>query len=427
MTAELWRDREFMKLWAGQAVSELGTVVTRTALPIAAVLLLGATPIQMALLLTSASAAVLLFGLAAGAWTDRLQRRPIMIGADAVRAVALASVPGAAFAGVLRMEHLYAVVFVEAALGAAFDAAYRSYLPSLVGRGRLVEGNSKLEMASAVAEIGGPGLGGGLVQVVTAPLALLIDACSFVVSAVSLALIRTPEPRVVASADRGSIASEIGEGLRFVWRERTVRAMTAGGVVNRFFGGFYVLYTIYALTELRLPPILLGAVVSVGGVGSLVGAALAPRLGMRLGTGRAILIPWTASVALGVLTPLAAGPPLIAALFLFVPQLLGDGLATSGIVNLVALRQAVTPDALLGRVAATREVLFEAVAPAGAFAGAAVAEAIGIRGAFAVAVAGMALGVAIWWASPMRAVRRLPAPAPAAFSGVLPAAGEVGP
>ncbi|MDP9265693.1 MAG: MFS transporter, partial [Chloroflexota bacterium] len=243
MTTGLWRERDFMKLWTGQAVSELGSVVTRTALPIAAVLLLGATPLQMALLLTSASAAVLLFGLAAGAWIDRLRRRPIMIAADAVRAVALASVPAAAFAGVLRIEQLYAVVFVEAALGAAFDAAYRSYLPSLVGRARLVDGNSKLEMASAVAEIGGPGLAGGLVQVITAPLALLVDAFSFVVSAVSLALIRTPEPRVTPAAGRSSIGREIAGGLRFVWRERTLRAMTAGGVVNRFFGGFFVLYT----------------------------------------------------------------------------------------------------------------------------------------------------------------------------------------
>ena len=426
MSTGLWREADFMKLWAGQAVSELGSVVTRTALPIAAVLLLGATPVEMALLLTSASAAVLLFGLAAGAWIDRLRRRPIMIAADAVRALALASVPAAAFAGVLRIEHLYAVVFVEAALGAAFDAAYRSYLPSLVGRRRLVEGNSKLEMASAVAEIGGPGLAGALVQIITAPLALLVDACSFVVSAISLGLIRTPEPRVAPVVGRGSIASEIGEGLRFVWREPTVRAMTVGGVVNRFFGGFFVLYTIYALNELHLPPLLLGAVVSAGGVGSLVGAALAPRLGRRLGTGRAILLAWTGSVALGVLTPLAAGPPLIAALFLFVPQLFGDGLATAGIVNFVSLRQAITPDALLGRVAATREVLFEAVTPVGAFAGAAVAEAIGIRGAFAVAVGGFALGVTIWWASPIRRVRALPAAPPHPIAGAVPLA-EVAP
>ncbi len=428
MTTALWRDRDFVRLWTGQAVSELGSVVTRTALPIAAVLLLGATPTQLALLLTSGSVAVLLFGLAAGAWIDRLRRRPIMIVADAVRAIALASAPAAAFLGVLRIEHLYAIVFVEAALGAAFDAAYRSYLPSLVGRARLVDGNSKLEMASAVAEIGGPGIAGGLVQVITAPFALLVDACSFVVSAVSLWLIRTPELPVVPAADRRSIAREIGEGLRFMWRERTVRAMTAGGMVNRFFGGFFVLYTIYALNELRLSPILLGAVVSAGGVGSLVGAAIAPRLGGRLGTGRAIVMGWTASVALGVLTPLAAGPPLIASLFLFVPQLFGDGLATAGIVNMVALRQAITPDELLGRVAATREVLYAAVAPAGAFTGAAVAEAIGIRGALAVAVAGFGLAVGIWWASPIRRVRTVPgSPASRAFPGALPAGGEVGP
>ena len=160
VTASLWRHADFMKLWAGQTVSELGSVVTRTAVPLVALLVLGAGPLEMALLVVSASLAVLIVGFFAGAWVDRLRRRPLLIGADAIRAVLLFSIPAAYLAGVLRMEQLYVVVFLEGCLGALFDAAYPAYVPSLIGVDRVVEGNSKLATSSSLAEIGGPGLGG---------------------------------------------------------------------------------------------------------------------------------------------------------------------------------------------------------------------------------------------------------------------------
>ena len=176
VTASLWRHADFMKLWAGQTVSELGSVVTRTAVPLVALLVLGAGPLEMALLVVSASLAVLLVGFFAGAWVDRLRRRPLLIWADAIRAVVLFSIPAAYQMGVLRIEQLYVVVFVEGCLGALFDAAYPAYVPSLIGVDRVVEGNSKLATSSSLAEIGGPGLGGGLVQVIGAPLSILVDA-----------------------------------------------------------------------------------------------------------------------------------------------------------------------------------------------------------------------------------------------------------
>src|SRR3954469_20070688 len=194
MTPSLWRHGDFMKLWAGQTVSELGSVVTRTAVPLVAVLVLGAGPFQMALLVVSASLAVLLVGFFAGAWVDRLRRRPLLIAADVIRAVVLLSVPVAYVAGVLRIEQLYVVVFLEGCLAAFFDAAYPAYVPSLIGVDRVVEGNSRLATSSSLAEIGGPGLGGGLVQLIGAPFAVLVAAISFGVSAISLLLIRAPEP-----------------------------------------------------------------------------------------------------------------------------------------------------------------------------------------------------------------------------------------
>src|SRR6266542_2525820 len=193
MTASLWRHADFMKLWAGQTVSELGSVVTRTAVPLVALLVLAAGPFEMALLVVSASFGVLLVGLFAGAWVDRLRRRPLLISSDAIRAVLLLSIPAAHLAGALRIEQLYLVVFLEGCLGSLFDAAYPAYVPSLIGVDRMVEGNSKLATSSSLAEIGGPGLAGGLVQAIGAPLAIFVDAVSFVASAISLVLIRKRE------------------------------------------------------------------------------------------------------------------------------------------------------------------------------------------------------------------------------------------
>src|SRR3954466_9718015 len=218
MTPSLWRHADFMKLWAGQTVSELGSVVTRTAVPLVALLVLGAGPLEMALLIVAQSLAVLLIGLFAGAWVDRLRRLPLLIWADALRAGVLFSIPVAYIGGVLRIEQLYVVVFLEGCLAAFFDAAYPAYVPSLIGVDRVVEGNSKLATSSSLAEIGGPGLGGGLVQLVGGPVALLVDAISFVVSAISLMLIRSPEPARPRQTARRPIRSEILEGLRLVGR-----------------------------------------------------------------------------------------------------------------------------------------------------------------------------------------------------------------
>ena len=182
-TESLWQHQDFLKLWVGQTVSELGTVVTRTAVPLVALLVLGAGPRELAYLVISASAAVLLVGLVAGAWVDRLRRRPILISTDVIRAALLFWIPIAYALGALRIEQLYVVMFLESCLGALFDAAYPAYVPTLIGRDRLVEGNSRLATSSSIAEIGGPGFAGALVQIVSAPFAILVDAVSFVVSA----------------------------------------------------------------------------------------------------------------------------------------------------------------------------------------------------------------------------------------------------
>jgi MFS family permease len=397
-----------MKLWTGQTVSELGSVVTRTAVPLLALLVLGAGPFQMALLVVSASLAVLLVGLFAGVLVDRVRRRPLLIWADAIRAVLLFSIPAAYLAGALHIEQLYLVVFLEGCLGALFDSGYPAYVPTLIGVERVVEGNSKLATSASLAEIGGPGLGGGLVQLIGAPLAIVVDATSFVVSAISLVLIRSPEPARPPRTTATPIRHEIVEGLRLVSRHPVLVPLTLRSIMAHLAGSFYgVLYTIYLIQELHLNPILLGLVISAGGVGSLVGSLFASRLIGRFGLGPTLI--WTATGAsiIGVLTPLAGGPLFLATLMVFLPQLLGDGLQTIEEVAELSLIQGMVPDQILGRVNATLEFFSHGIAyPIGALSAAAVAGLIGVRGGIAIGWVGMAVSILVLVLSPLPRVRR---------------------
>jgi MFS family permease len=388
--------------------------------PLVALLVLGARPFEMAMLVVAASLAVLLVGLFAGAWVDRLRRRPLLIWADTIRAILLFSIPAAYLAGALRIEQLYVVVFLEGCFGAVFDAAYPAYVPSLIGVDRVVEGNSKLATSSSLAEIGGPGLGGGLVQLIGAPFAILVDAISFVISAISLILIRSPEPARPPRPSRIPIRHEILEGLRLVGRHPVLVPLTLRSVIAHVAGSFYgVLYTIYLIEDLHLSPLVLGVVVSAGGVGSLVGSFFASRVIARLGFGPALI--WTATGAsmIGVLTPLAGGPVALAALMVFLPQLIGDGLQTIEGVAELSLIQGVIPDRILGRVNATLEVFSHGIAyPLGALLAATLAGSIGVRAGIAIGWAGMAISILLLVLSPLPRVRQP--------SDVLVAEGQAG-
>jgi MFS family permease len=408
VSESLWRNTDFRKLWAGQTVSELGSVVTRTAIPLVALIVLGAGPLQFALLIVAASLAVLLVGLFAGAWVDRLRRRPLLIWADVIRAVLLFSIPAAYIAGFLRIEQLFLVVFLEGCLGALFDAAYPAYVPSLIGVDRVVEGNSKLATSSSLAEIGGPGLAGGLVQAIGAPLAILVDAISFAVSAVSLILIRGREPSRPPRTSGAPIRLEILEGLRLIQRHPVLLPLTLRSVTAHVAGSFYgVLYTIYLIHELHLSPLLLGIVVSAGGVGSLIGSFFASRAISRFGFGPALI--WTATGAsiIGVLTPLAGGPLVLATTMVFLPQLIGDGLQTIEGVAELSLIQGVIPDRILGRVNANLEVFSHGIAyPLGALLAAGLSGSVGVRGGIAIGWAGMAVSIMFLVFSPLPRIRR---------------------
>jgi MFS family permease len=404
----LWRHPDFMKLWAGQTISALGSVVTRTAIPLVALLVLGAGPLEMALLVVAASLATLLVGLFAGAWVDRLPRKPVLISTDLLRAILLFSIPVAYVANTLRIEQLYLVVFLESCLASFFDAAYPAYVPSLIGVDRVVDGNGKLATSASLAEIGGPGLGGGLVQLIGGPLAMLVDAISFLISAISLGLIRRPEPPRPVRQTETRIRQDILEGLRLVARHPILVPLTLRSVIAHVAGSFYgVLYTIFLIDELHLSPFMLGVVVSAGGVGALIGSLFASKAIARLGIGPALIWAATGASVVGILTPLAGGPVALAALMVFIPQLVGDGLQTIEGVAELSLIQGVIPDRILGRVNATLEVFSHGIAyPLGALLAAALAGSIGVRGGIFVGWAGMAVSILLLVRSPLPRVRR---------------------
>jgi MFS family permease len=405
----LWHNPDFLKLWAGQTISQMGSRITRDGLPLLAVITLGASPVQMGLLTALESLPVILAGLLVGVWVDRLQHRPVLIAADLGRGLLLLLIPLAAVTGWLRLEMLYLLVVLLGALTIFFDVAYVAYLPALVRREHVVEGNSKLSLTDSAAEIIGPGLAGVLVQTITAPLAILADALSFFGSVASLLAIRKPEPPLAPLENRRHWLEEAREGLALVWHDRRLRALAVAGAVLRLFGSMIgPLYGLYAIRVLGLGPAALGATIAVGGVGSLLGSLLAGPALRRLGTGRTLVSTLALGSFFTLLLPLAGGSPLRAMLFLIAAQLFGDALQTIYGINEVSLRQTLTPDRFLGRANAAVELLAAAAVPVGALLGGLIGELAGVRLALFVASSKGFLAALVLFVSPVYALVEFP-------------------
>lgn len=412
--AGLWRNADFIKLWLGMNVSFLGTQVSALAYPLTAVLVLRATPEDMGWLRATGTAASFLAGPFAGVIVDRVRRRPVLILTDLGLALLAASITAAFFAGVLSLGQLYAVQFLTGVLTIFSEVALMAYLPALVRREQLVQANSQVQASGAAVAIAGPGLAGLLVQALSAPVVVIFDAVSFVLSALCAALIRAPEPEPdggpenEASARRG-VWAEIVEGLRFVYGHELLRPLAQGIALHFLFTNvIYTLLVIYAVRELGVEPAPLGLVFAALGPGFLVGALMAPRAARRFGPGRVMTYAPLMIVAGLSLVPLARGPQAqVVAMLSAAHFVTACGIQLHGI-NLMSLRQAITPHRLQGRMTASFRYVNLLGAAAGALAAGALAGRVGLRATLAFGVCGLLLPFLRLFFSPVRRVREVP-------------------
>ena len=403
-SVNLWRHPDFLKLWSGQTVSLFGSLLTQFALPLLAALLLGAGAAEMALLAAAEVVPGLLLGFFAGVWVDRLRRRPLLIAADLGRALALVSIPAAATQGALHIGQLYAVALIVSVCGVFFDVAYPSYLPTLLKPRELVEGNAKLESSAALAEVSGWGIAGVLTQLAGAPLAILLDAVTFVVSAISLGAIRKREPRPGAGADheRRHMGREVRAGLRFVVADPARRMVTAAGALDSLFGNALgTLIVLYLVRDLHLAPVVMGAVFAVGGVSAFAGSLLVTRVSRRWPVGR-ILPGALLLYDVGALTiPLAGGRTPLAVALLVVGQSL-DAAHTLYSVTRLSWFQRTTPDRMQGRLHATLRVVEGGATVIGLALGGILGQMLGVRATLFLVCAGKLLGPLLLASAPVR-------------------------
>jgi MFS family permease len=411
----LWHHLGFRRLWIGETVSQFGTMVSQLALPLVAILVLHASTFEVGLLTALETVAFAVVGLPVGAWVERMRFRSVLIVNDLVRAAALGWIPLARLMGVLTIGQLYAVALVCSVSTVFFDVAYQSYLPQLVGRELLVEGNAKLQASESVSQIAGPSVGGLLVQALTAPYAVLVDALSFLWSAGYVTSIRDRSPRPERRPDR-HLRREIGEGLRFVLGNRMLRAIAmCTGTFNLFSAMTFAVFYLLLARDLHLAPGVIGLLTSTSAIGGLVGALLASRLAARVGQGPAIWISAAASGPCAFVAPFVHRDWTLG--LLAVAQIaLSMGTVVYNITQ-VSFRQGLCPPGLLGRMNATMRFLVWGTMPFGGFLGGVLGSTIGVRATLLVAAVGGSLAFLPVFLSPLRRMRRLPSGEDLALGG----------
>lgn len=400
-----------MLLWAGESVSDFGTAITVVVLPLIAVVSLHATPFEVGALAAAEWVPWLLIGLPAGVWVDRSRCRPILIWCDLARVVLIASVPVAAAFDVLHITQLFVIAFGVGVATVLFQVAYLSYLPALLGTDDLLEANAKLQGTQSFTQVAGPGLGGLLTQVFRPPYALVADAVSYAVSAVSLMAMRHREVRrELAPRD---LRAEIAEGARHVMRDPILRTLTiAPAVSNFFFTGASSITVLFLVRTVGLDPGPVGLLMGAISLGGVAGAALARWIGRTIGTSRALWLVTSVTTPFGLLIPLTTKGAGIAFF------LLGSWIVLAGIlvynVTVSSFRQAYCPPEILGRVVASMRFVLFGTIPLGSLFGGALAGAIGVREAMWIMLAGYCLQDVILVLSPLPGMRDLPTRPPSA-------------
>ncbi len=411
-TGGLWSHTDFLKLWTGQSISELGSAVSGLAIPLLAASQLHTTPIEFSLLGVLGFLPFILFALPAGVWVDRLRRRPIMIAGDASRAILLSLIPILWATHTLRLWHLLVLQFAIGMCTVVFDVAYQSYLPSLVEREQLVDGNAKLQLTVSVAQVAGPGGAGVLIAAVTAPYAIIADAASFVVSTGFMLRMRHREvlPEHAAGEPKPRMWPELKEGVRWVVGNRWLRAIAACTGSSNFFSSLlFSIYVLYAVRNLHLSPFEIGAVFAVGSVGAILSALVASRLQQKIGVGPTIVATAISFSFGGLAYPLAPQSFPLPALMLG-QALFGFGSMAYNIAQ-VSLRQAITPERLQGRMNAAMRWIVWGTIPLGSLAGGGIAQVYSLHTALWVgAIGGLPTFLLVTLTS-VRSIRELPEPA----------------
>ena len=407
----LWRHADFQKLWWGESISEFGSQVTFLALPSVAILQLHATAFQVGLIEALNFLGFPTLGLVAGVYADRLRRRPIMIACDLGRMLALGSIPVSFVLGSLSMPQLYLVAVITGIFTVFFDVAYQSYLPALIDRGDLIEGNSKLEVTRSAAQLLGPPAAGFLIQAFQAARAIAVDALSFLASAIAVLLIRKPEPEprpTVEGAASGFFA-EMREGIAVVFRNRYLWRI-AGCTATSNLGSNITMavFLIFAYRTLHLSAGTVGVIFGVGSIGYLVGALSAQRSARLLGLGPVLAV----SIVVGGLSWLVVPLALYLAPFVVLTVAILIGFSSGPIYNInqVSLRQAITPDRVQGRMNATMRTIVWGTIPIGAFLGGVLGTAIGIVETIVIGAVVSTLAVLWVGIGPVRRLREQPAP-----------------
>jgi MFS family permease len=417
----LLRHADFVKFWAGQSISELGSDITLLALPLVAVLTLHAGALAVGALSAVSFAPFILVGLPAGVWVDRIgRRRPVLMAANAGRALAIGSIPVAAALGHLTLAQLYVAGFITGVLTVFFDVAYQSYLPALVEREQLVDGNAKLELSRSGAQLSGPALGGLLVGTFGAATAMTADAISYVVSFVSLLSIRRREPHRPRPAVRTGMGADIVAGLRYVLGHRLLRPIALCTSTWNLFGNmFFALLVLFCVRDLGMSATVIGLCFSAGSVGAVIGALIAPRVGRLLGIGRTIVL----SAALGSTGLLIAlAPASYAVPFVIAGGFLG-GVGVIYNITQVSLRQAITDPAFQGRMNASMRFVVWGTIPIGSLVGGLLGSTIGLRPTMVLGSAGTLLSVIPVALSPVRSLRTVAEAMPEATRRLAPADG----
>jgi MFS family permease len=408
-STSLWRNRGFAAFWFGESVSLFGSQVTFVALPLLAMLTLDVSAAQLGTLRFAEYLPFLGFTLFFGVLADRVRRRTLMIASNAVRAVLVAIVPLCTMLGLMRLPLLVVIAFLVGTCSAMFEVCWLSYVPGLVDRDRLVEAMGKVSASHSAAEVAGPGLGGVLVQLLSAPIALLVDAVSYLAATVSLALVRQPEPRAEAHEPRRPVARELADGLRFAFREPHIRATAYSAALGNFFALITeTVFLVYAVRELRLTPAFVGLTLSALGMGGVLGAAFAGRLARSFPVGRLYVIARTVGAAGTLLLPLASGPtPVVVGLCMLSFFVWQAALANTNVIN-ASLRQVLTPEHLRGRVNASVRTLVFGALPLGGLVGGLLGGLVGLKAALWLGAIGYAFSIVPILLSPIPRLRTLP-------------------